>query len=383
MTKVGLYYSLFLKEKRDEFFAQSNRGKNVEKMIFQFDESIGGNEGIYILNKFLGAGAFGKTYLVMDTLGEMFMIKILSKGDDTFFLKYNQIFKLILTLNSPNVMKIFGKKQNSYDHSWAILSEFVHGKDLGKLIKEDRMDFQTKYKIAKCLNKGLNDFHTKGLSHQDFKPDNVMVADADGHCVIIDLDFALPIGNNIYGYGTPIFMAPERLRGEVNARLDKSDLWSLGASIFELFTGITPFDADRVILKPLAPGRKHRSIELPSPNKPKIVDNPFYIPAKKVFIPDRVNNLPYKKVKFSFIEFGLKNRLRKTKSDRVKAALDAVVNINDISVRNNFRTIFAAHLDDEFKRYNGENKNQVYDIKDLIKSYLDPNIDKRIVKDLP
>src|SRR5206468_3309698 len=120
--------------------------------------------------------------------------------------------------------------------------EYVDGEDLACLLQRiGRLPSDKALQIARKLCAGLAAAHERGIIHRDLKPQNVML-DKRGEVVIMDFGLAA-VADELQGAearnGTPAYMAPEQLRGDsVTAR---SDLYSLGLIVYELFTGRRAF----------------------------------------------------------------------------------------------------------------------------------------------
>ena len=122
--------------------------------------------------------------------------------------------------------------------------EYVDGEDLGSLLRRiGRLPADKALEIARKLCAGLAAAHEKGVLHRDLKPANVML---DGRGQVLLTDFGLAgLAGEIEGAeirnGTPAYMAPEQLAGEeVTVR---SDIYSLGLVLYEIFTGKLPFES--------------------------------------------------------------------------------------------------------------------------------------------
>jgi serine/threonine-protein kinase len=121
--------------------------------------------------------------------------------------------------------------------------EFVDGEDLGSLLKRiGRLSPDKAAELGRQVCAGLAAAHAKGVLHRDLKPGNVMI-DGQGHARITDFGLAglaEGVGGDDVRSGTPAYMSPEQLDGrEVTPR---SDLYSLGLLLYELFSGRRAFD---------------------------------------------------------------------------------------------------------------------------------------------
>src|SRR5207249_441345 len=134
--------------------------------------------------------------------------------------------------------------------------EYVDGEDLASLLRRiGRLPPDKAVEIARQLCAGLAAAHERGVLHRDLKPANVMI-DGDGHVRITDFGLAIAEGDAAAVHaGTPQYMAPELLVGDVGdgSPYDprgsrphasvKSDIYALGLVLFEIFTGRRAFDA--------------------------------------------------------------------------------------------------------------------------------------------
>src|SRR5712692_8599905 len=122
--------------------------------------------------------------------------------------------------------------------------EYVDGEDLGSLLRRiGHLPNDKAVEMARKLCAGLAAAHDKGVLHRDLKPANIMI---DGRGQVLIMDFGLAgIATQIQGaevrHGTPAYMAPEQLAGKTFTI--RSDIYSLGLVLYELFTGKRAFEA--------------------------------------------------------------------------------------------------------------------------------------------
>ncbi|NIQ19566.1 MAG: protein kinase, partial [Gammaproteobacteria bacterium] len=142
----------------------------------------------------------------------------------------------------PNVCRVYDIGEVDGQHF--ISMEYVDGEDLASLLRRiGRLPQDKAVQIARQLCAGLAAAHEQGILHRDLKPANVML-DGRGHVKITDFGLAGLAGGFTGAEiraGTPAYMAPEQLAGkEVSVR---SDIYSLGLVLYELFTGKPAFQA--------------------------------------------------------------------------------------------------------------------------------------------
>jgi eukaryotic-like serine/threonine-protein kinase len=166
-------------------------------------------------------------------------------------------------LSHPGIVAVFDYDNGATTGRAFIAMEFVDGPTLQELISRcGRLDPQWVLSLGEALAAALQVAHDAGVVHRDLKPANILIRDADGGAKITDFGVAhidsseLTVAGLVYG--SPAYIAPERLRGE---RADaRSDLFSLGVILYEALCGEKPFGGNdftstclAIITQPTAP----------------------------------------------------------------------------------------------------------------------------------
>ncbi len=152
--------------------------------------------------------------------------------------------KALAQLDHPNIVHLYNFGQEN--GSFVLAMQFVIGKTWERLIVESqRLSWQASARIAVDVLRALEYAHGRGVIHRDMKPSNVLVREQDGAATVMDFGIAkMTTSSRLTAtgqtMGTVRYMSPEQVRGqEVDAT---TDLYSLGATIYESLTGETPFD---------------------------------------------------------------------------------------------------------------------------------------------
>ncbi len=202
--------------------------------------------GRYRIVTALGKGGMGEVYRAEDlTLQQEVALKFLPAeltNDPSALERFHQEVRIARQVSHPNVCRVFDI--GAVDGAPFLTMEYVDGEDLSVLLKRiGRFPEDKGLEIARQICAGLAAAHEQGLLHRDLKPANVML-DGRGRVRISDFGLA-SISGDVHGAevraGTPAYIAPEQLAGfEVT---QKSDIYSLGLVLYEIFTGKRAYDA--------------------------------------------------------------------------------------------------------------------------------------------
>jgi serine/threonine-protein kinase len=200
--------------------------------------------GRYRIIALLGKGGMGEVYRADDlTLGQAVALKFLPEQalhDAGLLERFRNEVRIARRVSHPNVCRVYDVGE--VDGQTFFTMEYVDGEDLASLLRRiGRLPQDKAVEIARQLCAGLAAAHAKSVLHRDLKPANIML---DGRGQVVITDFGLAgLADEIRGAevrsGTPAYMAPEQLAGkEVSTR---SDIYSLGLVLYEVFTGKRAF----------------------------------------------------------------------------------------------------------------------------------------------
>jgi serine/threonine-protein kinase len=207
----------------------------------------------YELRGTLGAGAMGRVYEATDRIMERRVaIKVVDrpKDDDEAAVEGHARFRREAQaagrLAHPNIVGVYDYGENA-DQAWIVM-ELVDGGSLkGLLDKQERFLVSEIVRLMCEMLDALAFSHEKGVVHRDIKPANIMLSrDSDkvAHVKLADFGIARLENSSMTQVGTvmgtPSYMAPEQLRGEV---VDlRADIWAAGVVLYQLLTGEKPFE---------------------------------------------------------------------------------------------------------------------------------------------
>ena len=154
--------------------------------------------------------------------------------------------KALAALDHPNIVHLYNfGQENGY---FVLAMQFVQGRTWERMILESkRLDWPTSCRIGIDVLRALEYAHGRGIVHRDMKPSNVLVRAQDGSATVMDFGIAkMTTSTRLTAtgqtMGTVRYMSPEQVRGqEVDFR---TDIYSLGATLYESLTGDTPFDGN-------------------------------------------------------------------------------------------------------------------------------------------
>lgn len=221
--------------------------------------SSGINVGHYEILAPLGAGGMGEVYLAQDTrLNRKVALKILPAdliNNRQRLLRFEREAQAASALNHPNILTIheIGVENNTH----FIVTEFIEGETLRQKLQTTLLEIKETLTIVTQIAAALDAAHRNGIVHRDIKPENVILRD-DGLVKVLDFGLAKLTEKKEIApadtqdrtlvlmrttprtvIGTVAYMSPEQARGkEVDAR---TDIFSLGAVLYEMLTGRLPF----------------------------------------------------------------------------------------------------------------------------------------------
>jgi len=262
----------------EQYVASLTMNMNPETaptMIAKPSSSTGGAEprigqlfaGRYEIQGVLGQGGMGVVYRAHDRdLDDVVAIKTLRgealSADPSLLDRFKQEIRLARRITHPNILRTHDLGESLGLRYLSM--EFVKGLTLKQLVEAGEiLPTPVGLRIAKQICAGLAAAHEVGVIHRDIKPQNIII-EATGGLKIMDFGIARlkeERGMTAEGtvVGTPDYMSPEQARGQT---LDfRSDIYSTGVVLYEVFTGTLPFDGD----SPLAVVLKHIQEPPPSP----------------------------------------------------------------------------------------------------------------------
>jgi serine/threonine-protein kinase len=209
--------------------------------------------GKYVLLDKIGSGSMGRVYLARHQLmNRQVAIKIVApeiSSNKRVVARFQREMKLVGRLDHPNVVRAFDADR--LGDALYIVMEYVPGKSLGQLMKQrGRLPATAVARQAAQAALGLGHAHAQGVVHRDVKPSNILVGE-DGRVRVLDLGLGVLLESDAEGsfatadniaVGTIDYMSPEQAMGrQVDGR---SDLYSLGCTMYHVISGQRPFPAD-------------------------------------------------------------------------------------------------------------------------------------------
>ncbi len=209
--------------------------------------TVGHQIGDYEITGILGAGGMGQVYQVRHTISNRTeAMKILAPGravSDDFAARFLREIQLLASLHHPNITELHTAFR--HDGELIMIMEFVEGHTLSAKLNSASMTLAGGLAYIQQVLSGLAYAHERGIVHRDVKPSNIMIS-RDDQAKLLDFGLALPtLGSEFTRSGQILgslpFMSPEQVLGK---QLDpRSDVYSVGVTLYQLITGRLPFEA--------------------------------------------------------------------------------------------------------------------------------------------
>ena len=202
-----------------------------------------------VLSK-IGAGGMADVYKGKDTMLNRYVaIKVLKKEyreDENFVRKFHSEAQAAAGLLNPNIVNVYdvGEDRGLY----YMVMELVEGITLKEYIeKKGKLSHKEVISIAIQMCNGIGAAHAAGIVHRDIKPQNVMIS-RDGKVKVTDFGIAKAVTSNTISsnaMGSVHYTSPEQARGGYSDA--KSDIYSIGITLYEMVTGRVPFDGESTV----------------------------------------------------------------------------------------------------------------------------------------
>jgi serine/threonine protein kinase len=212
------------------------------------DYTVGQRLGDYEILGILGAGGMGKVYKVRNTISDRVeAMKILLPdlaGQKDLADRFLREIKVLASLNHPNIAGL--RTALTLDNQLVMIMEFVDGVTLSSRLRQGAIPPSLAVKYIDQVLDALSYAHKQNIIHRDIKPANMMLT-ADGSVRLMDFGIARSATDrSLTLTGTTLgslnYMPPEQVKGDPAD--NRSDLYSLGVSLYEMVTGQLPFQAD-------------------------------------------------------------------------------------------------------------------------------------------
>jgi eukaryotic-like serine/threonine-protein kinase len=196
--------------------------------------------GKYKVLSTIGSGGFGTVYLAEDTwIDKKVALKVPHKQGVDFGELLREP-RLLASLNHPNIVTILTAEKQ--ENVFFIVMEFVPGETLEAILARDgALDLTVALDYTCQICNAVDHAHRQGVLHRDLRPSNVIVTDS-GMVKVADFGTSRFLEIAAHGttvIGSPPYMAPEQFQGKA---VFASDLYSLGVTMYQMLTGMLPYD---------------------------------------------------------------------------------------------------------------------------------------------
>ncbi|MBP5291729.1 MAG: Stk1 family PASTA domain-containing Ser/Thr kinase [Lachnospiraceae bacterium] len=234
----------------------------------------------YEIQSKIGAGGMSDVYKANDRkLNRKVSIKILKRDfadDQNFVTKFRNEARAAASLNHPNIVNVYDVGEG--DGIYYIVMEHIDGITLKKYIEyKKKLNIRESIEIAMQVARGLEAAHSKKIIHRDIKPQNIMIS-RDGKVKVTDFGIARAasaqtISSN--AMGSVHYISPEQAKGGYCD--ERSDIYSLGITLYEMLTGKVPFEGESTVAVAL----QHIQGEIVPPRK---VDPMIPVSLEKIIL---------------------------------------------------------------------------------------------------
>ena len=220
-------------------------------------EGPGTKIGHYELLKQIGEGGMGLVYLAQqkEPVKRQVALKIIKPGMDSkeVIARFDAERQALALLEHPNIAHVFDAGTTEAGRPYFAM-EFVRGMSITRYADDRKLSIEQRLQLFRQVCEGLHYAHQKGIIHRDIKPSNILVSVHGDRAVPKLIDFGISKAAasaltektvfTLQGQllGTPEYMSPEQVDFATQDIDTRSDIYSLGVLLYELLTGVLPFD---------------------------------------------------------------------------------------------------------------------------------------------
>jgi serine/threonine protein kinase/Flp pilus assembly protein TadD len=236
-----------------------------QRLVATVDESMregpGTVIGSYKLLEQIGEGGFGVVFMAeqQQPVRRQVALKVIKPGMDSrqVIARFEAERQALALMDHPNIAQVFDGGETATGRPYFVM-ELVRGVPITQFCDENRLTPRRRLELFLSVCQAVQHAHQKGIIHRDVKPSNVLVSSHDGtpEVKVIDFGVAKAVGRQLSdktvytGFaqmiGTPLYMSPEQA-GLSGLDIDtRTDLYALGVLLYELLTGTTPFEGERL-----------------------------------------------------------------------------------------------------------------------------------------
>jgi len=234
----------------------------AQDSVTQSGEAQGGSRiGGYRLLERIGEGGFGVVYRAQQEtpVHREVALKVIKLGMDTaqVIARFEAERQALALMEHPCIAKVFDAGSTQTGRPYFVM-ELVRGEPVTAYCDRLRLSIPDRLRLFKRICDALHHAHQKGVIHRDIKPSNILVTESDGEAIPKIIDFGIAKATNArlseqtiftefrQMIGTPEYMSPEQAAHSATSLDSRSDVYSLGVLLYELLTGTTPFDSQRL-----------------------------------------------------------------------------------------------------------------------------------------
>jgi WD40 repeat protein len=239
------------------------------------DALVGRRVGPYLIEERVGSGGMGTVYRALreGDYRQRVALKVIRPGLDggELLRRFRTERQVLAELEHPHIARLLDGGSTDDGRPYFVM-EYIDGQPLDRYCEARRLGTRERVGLLRAVCAAVGYAHGRGVLHRDLKPDNVLVT-ADGAPKVTDFGLAKRLEGGAEAgptrtgvvLGTPSYMAPEQAAGQRGAVGPATDVYALGAILYELLTGRPPFLAETPLdtllqvleAEPVPPGRLH------------------------------------------------------------------------------------------------------------------------------